>query len=170
MTDRWSEADLADLLKRQNAKMAAAKKTPVAPVVTAGTARKAPRTRRVPSTAGAPEAPRPSKYGNRATVGPNGQGGERPYSSKREQKHAVSLTTDKSNGTIADFYPQISLEIGRDEEGAAVRAVIDFLVIEEWLPDGRFVARLDDPKGADTLLSKTKRAALDARGMTVRLI
>jgi hypothetical protein len=116
------------------------------------------------------EGPRPSsKYGNRKTPGPNGQGGTRLYDSKREARAAELLLLRKRAGEIADFFPQVALEYGQDERGRPRRTVVDFLVIHEHLPDGRFVASLLDPKGADTQHSLAKRAALRARGLDVRL-
>lgn len=117
-----------------------------------------------------PQRNTPSKYRNEKKAGPNGVGGWRVYGSKREARRAEELWRQKCDGQIADFFPQVSLEIGTDEKGRGVRAVLDFLVVEAWLDDGRFVARIEDPKGADTLHSRAKRAALRYRGLEVELL
>jgi hypothetical protein len=116
----------------------------------------------------AADAPRQSKYGNRRTPGPNGQGGTRLYHSRREARAAERLDLQKRAGQIADWLPQISLEFGQ-EENCPRRIIVDFLIVHEILPDGRFVASLQDAKGYDTPAGRAKRAALRARGLEVAL-
>jgi hypothetical protein len=111
-----------------------------------------------------------NKFGAEATLGPDPCGGQRKYSSKREARRAGELAMLKAGKVIADFFPQVSMPYGVEEDGAALRYVADFLVIEEYRADGSFVAHFEDPKGAKTERSTAKMGALRARGLFVRLI
>jgi hypothetical protein len=76
----------------------------------------------------------------------------------------------KQRGEIADFFPQASLAFGVGADGLPERYVADFLVVRAYHEDGTFTAWVEDPKGCDTERSRAKRAALRARGLSVRVL
>jgi hypothetical protein len=82
----------------------------------------------------------------------------------------VELDLAKRAGAIADWFPQVSLPYGVAQDGSARRYVADFLVVEQYLPNGTFVARIEDTKGAATERSTAKMAALRARGLRVDVL
>lgn len=108
-----------------------------------------------------------SKYRNKKTTGRGPVGELRLYDSKKEAMGAIEMNSEKSAGLILDWVPQPGFEIGRAEDGTAVRYRADALAILEVYPDGTFRGRLVDYKGKDTEASRAKRAALRARHLNV---
>jgi hypothetical protein len=108
-----------------------------------------------------------TKYRNKRTPAPDPTGALRLYDSKKEARIAMEMNAEKTAGLILDWIPQPGFEMGRDEQGRAVRYRADALAILEVYPDGTFRGRLVDVKGRDTQASRAKRAALRARHLNV---
>jgi hypothetical protein len=111
-----------------------------------------------------------NKYGAQRTSGRGPTGVMRLYDSKKEARGAIEMNAEKSAGLILDWVPQPGFEIGRDENGKAVRYRADALAILEVYEDGTFRGRLVDYKGKDTEASRAKRAALRARHLNVVIL
>lgn len=105
-------------------------------------------------------APRKSKYGAIRTegIGPNGE--RRVFDSRKEARAAREMNAEMLAGLIVSWVPQVSLPMGRDENGRDVRYRADALAILQVNADGTFVGRFCDVKGRDTPTSRTKRASL----------
>ena len=112
-----------------------------------------------------------AKYGNVKTVAPGPTGAPRTYDSKAEAALGQLLNWRKAAGEIAAWVPQVSLECGIDDNGKAVRAVVDALVVLEIRENGTFVGRFQDKKGFDTEKGRAKRAALRSLyGLDVEIV
>lgn len=110
-------------------------------------------------------APR-HKYAAKPTMGPDGAGGIRRYPSKLGAHLARRLEEGRQTGMIIWWAPEVSIPIGIDEKGKAVRIVIDALVCwasgrVEWL----------EAKGRDLDKGRVKRAVVrDRFGVDVRVL
>jgi hypothetical protein len=119
---------------------------------------------------------RRSKYGAVRSQGPAGDGGTRQYDSRTGARLALLLTGMQQRGEIKAWAEEVSLPIGRDEQGRMVRYRADALVVLDIVPgaDGQpvMLVRLLDAKcgSHDTRLSRAKRAALRARGFPVEIV
>lgn len=89
----------------------------------------------------------------------------RMYDSGKEAVFADELRLLQSSGEIVSYLPQVSIPIGSDENGRAVRYRVDFMVIQ---PGGTIVWY--DVKGRDTQASRAKRAALRDHGIDVQVV
>lgn len=105
-------------------------------------------------------APAKHKYHAVATDGPDGMGGTRRYPSKREARMAVRLEQEREVGGIRAWLPQVSVIVGH-EGGKPTRHIIDALVMVDVRPDGSFVGRWAEAKGADLPRGKSKRLAFE---------
>lgn len=118
--------------------------------------------------AGGSPAPR-NKFGAVRTegLGPNGE--RRIYDSRRECERARQLAMLKSAGVIEDWFPQIPIPYGEHKNGRPAKTIVDFMVVHEYLPDGRMLVEFEDAKGFHDKASQARYAALRARGFRITL-